>query len=213
MAMAQVTPEMWIALGVMLTLLVGGAIAAITFNLRQHGKLVAQFRRMGEKYELELTVPEATMGGLYRRSPTLYGRYRGHELSIFPKGYGLDNTRQTDTAVRVSTRVDQKLHLTLAKRNISGKLGQIGRLKEVKTGDAAFDEAFSLRSNDPEQAVEIFDEKRRAALQREWPHSDSFFTLQDGIITHLRFGLPYEDDARQEIEAMVDFCVALSDEI
>jgi len=209
----QVTPETWIALGAMLILLVVVAVAAISFNLRQHAKLVAQFRQLGEKYDLELTIPEATMGGLYRRSPTLYGRYRGHELSIYPKGYGMDNTRQTETAVRISTRADQSLHLTLAKRNFSGKLGQIGRLNEVKTGEPAFDELYSLRSNDAEQAKDIFNESHRAQLNKEWPKSDSFLTLQDGIITHLRFGLPYDDASREEIEAMVDFCVRLSDEI
>ncbi|GHB92337.1 hypothetical protein [Cerasicoccus arenae] len=207
----QVSAGVWMMLVVMVLLLLGVAIVAISFNLRQHSKLVEQFRRLGEKFDLELTIPKATLGGLYRRNPTLYGRYLGHEMSIYPKGYGLDNTRQTDTAVRITTMADSKLHLTIARRNLTGKMGQIGRLKECKTGDTSFDEVFSLRSNDPAQAVKVFNDQWRAKLSAEWPKLDSFLTLQDGIITHLRSGLPYEDESREDIERMVTFCAALSE--
>ncbi len=202
---------MWIALAGMLVLLLGVAGAAIVYNLKLNAKLVHQFRLLSEKFELELTIPEATMGGIYRRSPTLYGRCRGHEMSIFPKGYGLDNTRQTDVAVRITTRANAKLHLTLAKRNLAGKLGQVGRLKEVRTGDASFDDVFSLKCNDAEAAKQLFDETWRAKVAAEWPKEDSFLTLQDSILTHLKMGLPYDDAARQEIEAMTEFCLDLSD--
>jgi len=121
-----VSPATWLLLAGMAALLGVTATAAVMFTLRQHARLVAQFRQLGEKFGLEITIPEATIGGLYRRSPTLYGRYRGHEMSIFPKGYGLDNTRQTDIAVCITTRAAADFEFTLAPRNFTGKLGQIG---------------------------------------------------------------------------------------
>ncbi|WP_309397862.1 hypothetical protein [Cerasicoccus maritimus] len=208
-----VSPQMWTALAIMLLLLLGGAVVSIMYSFKLHGRIVHQFRLLGEKFGIELEIPKATMGGLYRRNPTLYGRCRGHEMSIYPHGYGLDNTRQTDVAVRITTRASAKLHLTLAKRNLSGKLGQVGRLKEIKTGDVKFDEVFSLKSNDPEAALAIFNEEWRGKVMAEWPAEDSFLSLDKSILTHLKSGLPYEDKARLELEAMAEFCLDFSDNI
>ncbi|MGE9296743.1 MAG: hypothetical protein ACQKBV_10680 [Puniceicoccales bacterium] len=208
-----VSPMMWAVLAGMVGLLIAAAIASIAFNLRQHGKLVAQFRKLAEKFDLELTIPEATMGGLYRRSPTLYGRSNGHEMSIFAKGYGLDNTRQTDTAVRVSTRANPAFQFTLAPRNFSGKLGQLGRLKETPTGDRAFDEKYSLRSSDPDAAKALFNEACRARIAQTWPPVEAFLSLHDGILMFLRFGLPYDDTAREQVAQMAEFAVVLSEDL
>jgi len=209
----SVSPQVWGLLGGLIGLLALAVVAAIIFNLKQHAKLVAQFRRLAEKFDLEITLPEATMGGLYRRNPTLYGRWRGHEMSIYPKGYGLDNTRQTDTAVRVSTRANPAFEFTLAPRNFTGKLGQIGRLKESPTGDRAFDERFSLRSRDPAAAKALFTEPLRERVAQAWPTVDAFLSLHDGYLTFLRFGLPTDDAAREQLEVMADFLADLSDEL
>ncbi|MEO0795613.1 MAG: hypothetical protein AAFX93_10640 [Verrucomicrobiota bacterium] len=205
--------ELWLVLAGMLTLLAIAAAAALRYNLGQHGKLVEQFRILADKFDLELTIPEATMYGLYRRNPTLYGRFKGHEISIFPKGYGLDNTRQTDIAIRVSTKAKPDFQFTLAQRNLTGRLGQLGRLKEAQTGDQRFEAKYSLRSNSPDEAVALINDQWRSRVEGEWIGIEGFLSLHDGVITFLQVGLPYQSQAREQVERMVEFCVALSDEL
>ncbi|MEM8550371.1 MAG: hypothetical protein AAGF10_06235, partial [Verrucomicrobiota bacterium] len=176
---------------------VGGAFAvvcaaAVYTQRRNYVQLVAQMRALAERFDLEMTVPEATMGGLYRRNPILFGKYRGRELSIAPKGYGLDNTRQTDIAIRVATRAPTSLRFTVAQQRALDKLGQVGRLKYTPTGDQEFDRAFSLRSNQPELVARFFDRDRRRTFQKEWLRGTGFLELHDSKLEYLEFGLPYE---------------------
>ena len=197
---------------------VGGAfiivcIAAVVTHLRNFRKLETQMRILGEKFGLELTVPEATMLGMYRRNPTLYGRYRGREMSIYPKGYGLDNTRQTDMAIRVATRAATSARFTLAKQKALAKLGQVGRLKYSPTGDADFDRLFSIRSNNPEAIAELFGRERRRTFEKEWAEGNGFLELKDGTLTYLEFGLAYDEQKRLIIEHMAERCCDLAEEL
>ncbi len=203
----------WILLAV-----VGGAfiivcIAAVMTHLRNFRKLEAQMAALGEKFELELTVPPATMLGLYRRNPTLYGRYRGRELAIFPKGYGLDNTRQTDMAIRVATRAPAKLRFTVVKQKALSKLGQVGRLKYTPTGDTEFDRLFSIRSNNPEGVATFFGREWQRTFENEWTQGNGFLELKDGTLTYLEFGLAYDEKKRRVLEHMVERCCDLAEEL
>lgn len=197
---------------------VGGAFAvvcaaAVYTQRRNYVQLVAQMRALAERFDLEMTVPEATMGGLYRRNPILFGKYRGRELSIAPKGYGLDNTRQTDIAIRVATRAPTSLRFTVAQQRALDKLGQVGRLKYTPTGDQEFDRAFSLRSNQPELVARFFDRDRRRTFQKEWLRGTGFLELHDSKLEYLEFGLPYEEDKRLHLEQMIELCSDLAEEL
>lgn len=208
--MQSLTPELWIPLATMLGLLLAVSVAAVAFNLNHHRRLVGQFERLAEHFGLELTIPPATLRGLYRRNPTLYGRCRGRELSIYPKGYGLDNTRQTDIAVRVATDAPKSLSLNLSRRNFTGKIGQIGRLKETPVGDEAFDGEFSLRAKDPQAARAWLNSVRRERVAALWPQGEAFLQLDDSLLTCTKFGLPYRDDDRLALETLVDLCLELA---
>ncbi|MBC2595552.1 hypothetical protein H5P28_14895 [Ruficoccus amylovorans] len=203
----------WILLAV-----VGGAfvivcVAAVMTHLRNFRKMEVQMRQLGETLGLELTVPPASMLGLYRRNPTLYGRFRGREISIFPKGYGLDNTRQTDIAIRVATRAPSKLRFTVARQKALAKLGQVGRLKYTPTGDPDFDREFSIRSNDPEKVASFFGRERQRVFETEWVEGNGFLELSDGTLTYLEFGLPYDESKRLVLEHMAVRCCDLAEEL
>lgn len=203
----------WILLAVVGTVFIIAIIVAIIVQHRSVSRLEAQMRILSERFDLELTVPPATMGGLYRRNPTLYGRYRGREMSIFPKGYGLDNTRQTDIAIRIATRAPAELKFTLARQKALDKLGQVGRLKYTPTGDSDFDRDFSLRSNNPGVIASFFGKERRRVFEQEWNRGNGFLELKDGKLTYLEFGLPYDDEKRLHIEHMAEQCCDLAEEL
>ncbi len=203
----------WILLAV-----VGGAflavcIAAITTQLKNFRKLETQMSALAEHFGIELTVPAASMMGLYRRNPTLYGRYRGRELAIYPKGYGMDNTRQTDIAISIATRAPKEIKFTLARQHALDKLGQVARLKYTPSEDPEFDKAFSLRSNQPEAIAAFFNRDRRKLLEKEWGESKGFLELSAGVMLYLEFGLPYDEAKRLHLQHMTDLLCDLAEEV
>lgn len=203
----------WILLGVMLLLLVGTGIAAIIFNLRLSQKVIDQFKELGGRYNLEITIPKRSMGGLYQRNPTLYGKYKGREMSIYPRGYGMDNTRQTDIAVRLITKAPKDFSITFAKRNALAKLGQIARLKACETGDEEFDKVFSLRSNNPGAAKALFADDLKKQLFASWSAESGFLVLRDRTLTYEELGLPRTDEDRKHIEVIAELCLEIADEV
>lgn len=199
----------YILLGVMLVLVLIAGAVAVSYNLRVAGEIIGQFRALGEEFGLELTIPPRSMAGLYQRNPTLYGTRDGREMSIYPRGYGMDNTRQTDTAIRMITKAPKSLNLSLARKSLSGKLGQMGRLKEVTTGDDAFDRHFTLRSSHPGIAA-VFDESFRRRLLEDWQANSGFLSLHDRALTYEEMGLPRNEQQRWHLEKMAHLCLELA---
>ncbi|WOO43341.1 hypothetical protein [Rubellicoccus peritrichatus] len=205
--------DAWILLGIMLVLLLGTGVGAIIFNLKLSQKVIEQFKKLGNHYGLEITIPKRTMGGLYQRNPTLYGDYEGREMSIYPRGYGMDNTRQTDIAIRLMTKAPKDFAFTFAKRNALAKLGQTARLKPCETGDADFDNAFSLRSNNPGAAKALFGEELRKRIVCEWSAESGFLSLRDRTLAYEELGLPREDNERAHVEVIADLCLEIASEV
>jgi len=203
----------WILLAVVGGLFLAMCVAAVVTQLRNFRKLEAQMAVLAQRFDIELTVPEASMLGLYRRNPTLYGRYRGRELAIYPKGYGLDNTRQTDIAIRITTRAPKSLKFTLAGQKGLDKLGQVARLKYTPTEDPEFDKAFSLRSNQPETVAAFFDRDRRKVIEKEWGDVPGFLEVSEGCLLYLEFGLPYTDEKRLRIEHITELLCDMAEEL
>ncbi len=201
-----------ILLAVLLALAIAMGVIAVAYNLSYASKVIVQFRELANKFGLELTIPPRTMAGLYQRNPNVYGTYEGREMSIYPRGYGLDNTRQTDTAVRMMTRAPASLHLSLARKSLSGKLGQVGRLKEVPTGDQDFDKEFTLRSNNP-GASAIIDDELRQLILTDWKTTTGFLSLHKRTLTYEEMGLPRTETERRHIELMVGVCLIIASRI
>lgn len=203
--------EGYLLLGIMLVLLIATGIAAILYNMRLSKQVIRQFETLGERFGLEITVPQASLGGLYQRNPTLYGKHADREMSIYPRGYGMDNTRQTDVALRIETRAPKEFALTFAKRNAIAKLGQMRRLEVCETGDAAFDKAFSLRSNNPGAASALFGAEMRERICGVWKADSGFLSLHDRILAYEEMGLPRSEAQSNHLEEVAKLCLELAD--
>ena len=70
-------------------------------------------------FDLELTAPDGVLFGFVRPEPFLHGNYRQREVSISAPGKGLQNTRQTETVLKLSV-ADKGLRLQM-------KLGLVER--------------------------------------------------------------------------------------
>ena len=60
-------------------------------------KIATQYQLLAARFELVLNQSAAKMRGFIRPEPSVYGIYRGREMSISVPGKGLQNTRQIET--------------------------------------------------------------------------------------------------------------------
>lgn len=205
--------EGYLLLGIMLFLLLAVGIGAIIYNLRLSQKIITQFEYLGQVFGLDTQIPKASLGGLYQRNPTLYGFYKERELSVYPRGYGMDNTRQTDIAIRLQTHGPEGLAFSFGKRNALTRLGQIGRLEPVSLDVPEVGEAFSLRSNNPGAARALFTAECCRKLAQVWKADSGLLVFRDKILTYEESGLPRSRADAEQIEAMTRFCLEIADTI
>ena len=174
------------------------------FNAKSRGDIRTQYEQLAKTFSLNLDIPKPSMRGLKQDPPVAHGKHQKRDVSIFSKSYGLDNLRQTDTCIRLQTRASKKIHFILSKRNLSGKVGQIGRHKELKTGDAQFDDQFILRSKvESEIILPLFEDSTRTFISKQLSSDTGFLTLEDGVLSYIEFGLIETDEKRLHIERML----------
>jgi len=84
-------------------------------------RVATQFEALAYEFELELTRREPQWLGFHRPETSLYGQYRGREISISVPGHGKQNTRQIETMLKVEVR-DQRLS---AQFNLKGWMASL----------------------------------------------------------------------------------------
>ncbi|TVP80554.1 MAG: hypothetical protein EA353_03635 [Puniceicoccaceae bacterium] len=192
------------------------AIAAIFWLVLRSSaaKISQQYALLAEHLGLELNQPLAKMGGFLRPEPSLYGDYRGRELSISVPGKGLQNTRQVETVLKVEVR-----RLTLnAQLTATGPLSGLrqrdsGGLPRWKSGDAAFDQAIDARTDQPDALHPLLNQESRVWLASVLRQSKGTLYLGKGKLVYARLGLIANETTRQELEAAVEFLCDLAETV
>lgn len=200
-----------LALLVVGSLLVIVVAAAIAYSLRAARKVSLQYRLLAKKQGWEYEEAPAKLGGLMPKLPQVSGEYRGREVAVFSKGYGMDNTRQTDTAVRMATNAPDGLKWTLSPRNVLGKLGQMARGEEVQTGDAEFDRRYILRGNNAGAVKGIFQGEAREQVESVLQGASAFLTLREGVLMYVEFGLIMDEERRHRVESVLALMANMAD--
>ena len=196
------------------TLLVAGVATYWILLKSSAGKIARQYRLLAERFGLELTQAPARMGGLVRPDPSLYGHYRGREVSFSAPGKGLKDTRQIESLLKVELK-DKTLGAELVTTGLLGGLrqGDRGRLAPWKSGDEVFDKAVDARTNQAATLAEVLTDERRAWLAGTLRKSKATIHIGDGIIAYAKLGLIGDDATRREFEAVVESLCDLAEAI
>ena len=128
-------------------------------------RIAVRYRHLAEGFQLELTQPEAKMAGFVRPEPFVHGMYRGREMSISAPGKGLQNTRQSETVLKLSL-ADKTLQLQVAEAGVLGGMRQrdSGQKDRWKSGDRDFDAALDVRTSDGVRLAMLFGPEVQRAL-------------------------------------------------
>ena len=177
-------------------------------------KISAQYQQLSEQLGLELDQPPAKMGGFVRPEPSLYGQYRGREVSISVPGKGLQNTRQVETVLKVEVRgLNLSAQLT-ATGPLSGmRQRDSGGLSHWKSGDSAFDSAVDARTDQGDALGKLLDDERRAWLAATLRQSKGTLYMGKNKLVYARLGLVANAATRRDLEAAVDFLCDLAETI
>ena len=169
-------------------------------------RITNQHRILAERFDLEFSQLPATMGGFVRPEPTVYGAYRGREISFSAPGKGLKGSRQIESLLKLELR-DRRLKVQMAPTGLLGGLRQrdSGGLSRWKSGDEGFDRAVDVRTSHGEVLNGVLTEERRTWLADRFKRSKASLYVGDGTIAYAKLGLIGDEATRLQFEEMVEF--------
>lgn len=190
-----------------------GVAAVFWFMVRQSSeKIVHQYRKMAQQLKLEMTEPDAQLGGFIRSEPFVHGMYRRREMSISVPGKGLQNTRQIETILKI--KVDEASFIW--QMTATGLLGGFrqrdsGSKERWMSGDTVFDSVVDVRTNDDDRFGRIFHIDRRTHVARILKGSKGTMTLRDGVLSFAEFGLIADDSKRERFQEITELLCDLAE--
>lgn len=190
--------------------------AAIYWIVLKHtaGKITTQHRLLAERFGLEFEQAPATIGGFVRPDPSVYGQYRGREISFSAPGKGIKNTRQIESLLKVEIK-DKTLSAQAVPTGLLGSLRQrdSGGLARWKSGDEAFDKAVDMRTNQSGTLADVLTEESRAWLAGTLKDSKATLFIGGGLIAYAKIGLIADEATRLKFEAVVEFLCDLAEAV
>lgn len=171
-----------------------------------------QYKQMGARFALELTAPDPGFFGFVRPEPFLHGKYQGRELSISAPGKGLQNTRQTETVLKIALK-NTDLELEIAGAGLISRMGQRGNRNRKRwySGDPAFDAALDVRTNDGVRLAGRWAPQMQQMLQELLVKSSARLYLGNGVMALTRPGLLANDEGREYFESAVEGLALLAE--
>lgn len=190
-----------------------GVAAVFWFMVRQSSeKIVRQYRKMAQQLKIDLTEPDAQLGGFIRSEPFVHGVYRRREMSISVPGKGLQNTRQIETILKV--KVDEaSFTWQMTATGLLGALRQRdgGTKARWVSGDSLFDSVVDVRTNDEGRFGRIFHVDRRAIIAKILKGSKGTIALRGGVLSFAEFGLIADDASRERFLEITELLCDLAE--
>lgn len=176
-------------------------------------RIANQHRLLAERFGLEIDQPPPKMGGFIRTDPSLYGRYRGRELSFSAPGKGLKGSRQIESLVKLELR-DRTLRAQMTPKGLLRSFGQrAGGLARWMSGDEAFDQAVDVRADHSRILEAVLTVERRARLAEHLRKSKATLYIGDGTIAYAKLGLIADEATRRQAEEVVEFLCDLAEAV
>jgi len=176
--------------------MVGAFVAFFGFALwagaRQSKKNAENVRRMAETLGLQFADKPPALG-LFHSDVRAGGQLRGKRVEVFPFSTGSGKSRTQWCAVSAAGRGAGGLTFTLRRQGFGTKLMEMIGAREIAVGDAEFDSAWFIQSNQPEFFREALLPELRGkitALVRELGTQarGMEFKLDNGVVRYAEIG-------------------------
>jgi hypothetical protein len=192
------------------------AVAAVYWLVLKSSaeKIATQYKLLAERFGLDFNQSAVKMKGFIRSEPSVYGSYRGREMSISVPGKCLQNTRQIESVLKLELK-GSRLNAQLTAAGPLGGLRQrdSGGQARWKSGDERFDSAIDVRTDQAGALAALLTEKRRVWLSSTLKKSKATLYIGAGNIAYAKLGLIANEAARKDFEAASEFLCDLAETI
>ena len=178
------------------------------------GKIATQYQLLATRFELALNQSAAKMRGFIRPEPSVYGTYRGREMSISVPGKGLQNTRQIESVLKLELK-GSPLSAQLTTAGLLGGLRQRDSRGQArwKSGDERFDQSVDVRTDHSGALAELLTEERRIWLASNLKKSNATLYIGGGNLAYAKLGLIANEDTRKDFEMAAEFLCDLAESV
>ncbi len=177
-------------------------------------KIATQYQLLAARFDLALNQSAAKMKGFIRPEPSVYGSYRGREMSISVPGKGLQNTRQIESVLKL----ELKGSLLSAQLTTTGPLGSLRQRDSRgqarwKSGDERFDQTVDVRTDHGGALAKLLTEERRMWLTSNLKRSKATLYIGGDNLAYAKIGLIANEATRKDFEAAAEFLCGLAESI
>ncbi len=201
-------------LPLVIALVVGVALLFWLLARQAANQTASQYRKLADSLALELDLPAAGLLGFHRPEPSLWGKFRGREVSVSVPGKGLSNTRQIETVIKVET----------ADRTLSAQIGLAGLIRNFaskasksdpvwKTGNSNFDSVIEIRTSHEQKFQALLTEARMQWILNTLKSNKGSIYLGNGNWAYAELGLITDDQRRERFAAMLNLLCDLAEEL
>lgn len=177
-------------------------------------KIAAQYQSLSESLELEFHAPPPTLGGFIRPEPSVFGQFRGREMSISVPGKGMQNTRQIETVLKLELK-QKGFAAQFAPAGLLGGIRQrdSGGKPRWKSGNEEFDAAVDVRSSASDELDHLLGEDRRTWLAAFLKEGKGTIYFGEAGLAYAELGLMAKDDCRERFVKVLNFLSDLAETI
>ena len=177
-------------------------------------KIATQYQLLAARFELALNQSAAKMRGFIRPEPSVYGSYRGREMSISVPGRGLQNTRQIESVLKLELKGSLLSAQLTAAGPLSG-LRQRGSHSQArwKRGDEHFDSAIDVRTDHGGALTALLTEERRMWLTSNLKRSKATLYIGGDNLAYAKIGLIADETTRKDFEEAAEFLCDLAESV
>ena len=169
-------------------------------------KITAQYYKLAERLTLEVTEAQPQLAGFIRPEPFVYGEYRGRELSISVPSKGIQNTRHTETVIKLALKNLDDFTVQMTTSGMLGNLRQRGSKQKKRwlSGDAKFDQLVDVRTSDGVRLAMHLDKNGQRAIGSLLQGTRATIYLGQGTLAYTELGLIAKEQQRERFERAVE---------
>ena len=155
---------------------------------------------------MEVTEAQPQLAGFIRPEPFVYGEYRGRELSISVPSKGIQNTRQTETVIKLALKNLDDFTVQMTASGMLGNLRQRGSKQKKRwlSGDAKFDQLVDVRTSDGVRLAMYLDKNGQRAIGSLLQGTRATIYLGQGTLAYTELGLIAKEQQRERFERAVE---------
>ena len=169
-------------------------------------KITFQYYKLAEHFSLDVTEGQSQLAGFIRSEPFVHGDYRGRELSISAPSKGIQNTRQTETVIKIALKNVDGFTVQMTTSGMLGSLRQRGSKQKKRwlSGNVKFDQAVDVRTSDGVRLAMHLDETGQRAITSLLDGTRATVYLGQGTLAYTELGLIAGDHQRERYERAVE---------